>query len=448
MNKRLSIILILLALLLASCSTDSPAPAADEAADPVEDTAVVENTAVPTPIEPTAEPEPTNTPPPPPPTEEPTAEPQPEPPVANLTDGCVTEYSEGIDYFPEKTVLTHTSSFTVEYFNNYKVVTVLTPFSGAEEPVQYVLVQCGTPVPEGFDNATTVEVPINSFVAMSTIYLPALEILGELDSLVGVDSSLFTTNETVLGMVEAGTVTEIGGGADVNVETAVDLDPDLIMTYASGFADFDAHPKLQEAGLSVALNAELLETSPLGRAEWIDFIALFYNKEATAEAWFAEMSSDYEALTAMTADITERPTVFSSTPFDGTWYMPGGNSYVAQLLADAGADYLWADDESTGTLFLDFETVFDQAAEADYWVNLGSFGSLADLAAADERYAEFAAFENGRVFNYDVRTNENGGNDYFESGVVFPNVVLADLIKIFHPELLPDHEFVYYRPLE
>jgi iron complex transport system substrate-binding protein len=151
---------------------------------------------------------------------------------------------------------------------------------------------------------------------------------------------------------------------------------------------------------------------------------------------------------ALTDSVTEKPTVFANTPFEGTWYMPGGQSFTAQLLADAGADYLWADDESTGTLFLDFETVFDQAATADYWINIGFFGGLADLTAADERFSDFAAYQNNGVYNNDARTNDFGGNDFYEGGVANPHLVLADLIKIFHPELLPDHEFVYYRLVE
>jgi iron complex transport system substrate-binding protein len=205
---------------------------------------------------------------------------------------------------------------------------------------------------------------------------------------------------------------------------------------------------LQEAGLPVVINADYLDSSPLGRAEWVDFIALFYNEEAISELWFSGVVSDYEALVGLAAGVEERPTVFVNTPFDGTWFLPGGQNYMAQLLRDAGADYLWSEDEGTGSLFLDFETVFDEAADADYWLNIGFFGSLDDLVATDERFAEFAAFENGRIYNHDAITNENGGSDFFESGAILPNIVLADLIKIFHPDLVPDHDLVYYRLVE
>ena len=382
------------------------------------------------------------------PTAVPAEEPMAEAPTANLTDGCVETYDESVDYFPEKTAVTHADGFTIEYFNNYKVVTVAAPWLGAEDSATYVLVQCGTPAPEGFDNAVTIEVPINSFVSMSTTYLPHLDQFGLMDSLVGVDFAAYAYNATVQEKFAAGELAEIGSGSTVNVEAALDLEPDVIMTSASGSADFDTHPKLQEVGLTVMLNADYLDVTPLGRAEWAKFIAVLYNEEAQADAWFADVASQYEALETLAADVAERPTVFANTPFEGTWYMPGGQSYTALLLDTAGADYLWGEDESTSTLFLDFESVFDQAADGDYWINLGFVSSLDGLVSADERYADFAAFQNGNVYNYDLRTNEFGSNDFFESAAANPHLVLADLIKIFHPDLVPDHEFVYYRIVE
>ncbi|MDJ0754271.1 MAG: ABC transporter substrate-binding protein [Ardenticatenaceae bacterium] len=366
----------------------------------------------------------------------------------NLTSGCVENYEDGVDYFPQKVEITQATNFSVEYFNNYKVVTILSPFVGAESGISYVLVQCGTPAPEGVEAAAVIEVPINSIVAMSTTYLPGIQELGVLDKVVGVDTAAFTTNQTVVEGVAAGNIAEIGSGAQVNVEAAIDLDPDLIMTYGSGSADFDSEPKLREAGLDVVLNAEFLETSPLGRAEWVDYLALFYNEEAASEAWFDGVVNAYTDLQELAATAEAQPTVFTDTPFEGTWYMSGGGSFAAQLLADAGASYVYADDEQTGSLFLDFETVLNDASETDFWLNVGFYGSLDDLSGADGRFTEFAAYQNDRVFNNDAKLTANGGNDYFEGAVIRPDLVLADLIAIFHPELLPDHELVYYRQLQ
>ncbi|MFZ5882294.1 MAG: ABC transporter substrate-binding protein [Chloroflexota bacterium] len=371
-------------------------------------------------------------------------------PEHNLTDGCVAagEYDASIDYFPEKAALTHTENFSIEYFNNYKIVTVKTPYPGATESVEYVLVQCGTPAPEGFLDEQIIEVPVQTIVTMSTSYLPFLDELGLLDRLVGLDDATYVSNPTVLKMAEEGKLTMLGYGSGVNVEKALELAPDLIMTYGSGAPEYDAHPVLLEAGLKVALNAEWMDTSPLGRAEWGKFIAAFFNKEADAEALFAEKAQKYEELKALAAGVTEKPTVFTGSAYQGTWNVPGGNSFAAAFLKDAGADYLWADDVSTGSIPLAFEAVFEKAKDADYWVNVGFFFTLADVLAADARYADFAAYKNGNVWNNDAKTSPNGGNDYYESAVAHPEIVLADLIKIFHPDLLPDHELVYYRQLK
>jgi iron complex transport system substrate-binding protein len=371
-----------------------------------------------------------------------------EPPTTNFTDGCVESYSADFDYFPEKVVLTHTDGFTIEYVNNYKVVTVTTPWPGAESAFEYVLVQCGTPAPEGYDATQIIEVPVPSIVTMSTSYLPFLDNLGVLDRLVAVDDVTYVNNPTVLAMAEAGEIAQVGYGAGVNVEQLLELDPALIMTYGSGSPDYDAHPVLLNAGLHAVVNAEWLETSPLGRAEWGKFIALFFNQEAAAETQFTATAARYAALAAQATAVETKPTVMTDSEYQGSWYVAGGNSFTAQYLADAGADYLWADDESTGSIPLAFEVVYDTAAAADYWINVGFVNSLAEMAAADARYADFAPFQNGNVWNNNKKQNANGGNDYYESAVANPDVVLADLISIFHPELLPDHETVYFHALQ
>ncbi|MCX7789320.1 MAG: ABC transporter substrate-binding protein [Chloroflexaceae bacterium] len=371
-----------------------------------------------------------------------------EAPVANLTEGCVTDYDPDLDYFPEKVALEDATGWTIEYFNNYKLITVLNPWRDADVQFRYVLVQCGTPAPPDVGDAQVIEVPVKSIVTMSTTQLPHLKELDLLDRLVGVDTFQYINTPEVVKLIEAGKLKEIGSGAELNVEQAIDLEPDLVMTYGVGNPEFDSHPKLLEAGLKVAMNSEYMEPTPLGRAEWIKFTAAFFNREALATEVYAGIAGRYAEMAAKAQAVTDKPTVFSGAPFQGTWYMPGGNSYAAKLLADAGAAYLWADDTSTGSMQLSFEEVLDRAKDADIWVNPGSWKTLAEGLAQDERFAQFAAFQNGRVYNNNKRLNANGGNDYWETGVTNPDLVLADLIAIFHPELLPDHEFVFYQRLE
>lgn len=371
-------------------------------------------------------------------------------PTENLTEGCIAEgqFDPNIDYFPQKISLDYTTGFTIEYHNAYKVVTIQMPWPGAAESMQYVLVQCGAPIPEGFLDEQIITVPAQSIITMSTTYLPALDELGLLDRLVGVDDTTFINSPNVLKLVEEGKLASIGYGSGVNVEKVLELAPSLVMTYGSGAPEYDAHPVLLQAGQKVVVNAEWIDTSPLGRAEWLKFIALFFNKEAQAESLFAKTVQKYQELTALTASVSQSPTVFTGSAYQGTWYMPGGQSFAAAFLRDAGADYLWSDDTSTGSLPLSVEAVFDKAQAANFWLNVGYVGSLEDLKAMDARYADFAAFQNGNVWNNDAKTNPNGGNDYYESAVIHPELVLADLIAILHPDLLPNHELVYYRQVK
>ncbi|MEZ4670991.1 MAG: ABC transporter substrate-binding protein [Anaerolineae bacterium] len=364
----------------------------------------------------------------------------------NTTAECVTTYDANTDYFPDKVTVEAAAGFSVEYHNNYKVVTVNTPWQGAEAPLTYVLVQCGTPAPE-MESTATIEVPVNTVVSMSTSFLPHLTAQGLLDKVVAVDSMLYTNNEVLQARFAADAVVEVGGGGggtEVNIEKLIDLQPGLILTQRFS-ADDTTYPTIQEAGLPVVIDADFLDVSPLGLAEWGKFISLFFNTEALAQEQFAGVQARYEELATLAKTADSLPTVFAGTPFDSTWFMPGGASYLGTLIRDAGGNYLWGDDESTGSLFLDMETVLDTAADADYWVNIFQT-SKSEVLGLDERLRQFAAFENNAYTN-NARMNANGGSDYFENGYANPDVLLADLVKIFHPNLLPDHELVYYAKL-
>lgn len=367
----------------------------------------------------------------------------------NILTGCVETYDPEVDYFPQKATIRMAEGLTVEYFNNYKLVTVAEPWAGAD-PVTYALVQCGTPAPEELDDTVmVVEVPATTLITNSTSYLPFVVELGLLDNLIAHDVFDYVSTEAVREKIDAGEMVAIGEGAGVNVELVLDLDPSLILTQSSDLLEYSMYPPLAAAGLPVVLDGDYMENTPLNRAEWVKFIALFYNREGQAEVIFDDIVTRYEELVALVADVETKPTVFLNSPWDGTWYTPGGQNYMARFLADAGTNYLWADDDSTGSLALDFEVVFEQAADADLWLNANGFWfSLEDALSTDERFAEFAAFQNGAVWAHNARLNEFGGNDFFEGGVANPDLILADLIAIAHPELLPDHEFVYYQHLQ
>lgn len=370
---------------------------------------------------------------------------------------CVTDYDPSMDYFPDKSSVEYASGFSLEYFNNYKVLSVNTPWPGSTEAdaFRYLLVQCGTPAPEGFDGVPVITIPTQRMIAMSTSYLPHLAQLGLVDRLIGVDSAFYINTPDVIAKAEAGELLEVGFGSGVNIEQVLDSESDLVMTYGSGTPEFDAHPVLIEAGVPVVVNGEWMETTPVGRTEWIKFTAAFFNAEAAANQVFADEAARYAELSGLAAGIAveDQPTVLWGLYYGDSWAIPGGQSFVAAIMQDAGARLILSDSaeaaEVSGSVLFDFEAVLDAGQSADFWLP-GAFGvtDLASFIAQDERYAEFAATESGGVWNNDARVNPNGGNDIYENGVTNPSGVLADLIHLFHPDLLPDHEMIYLRQLQ
>lgn len=374
--------------------------------------------------------------------------------ATNLREECVSAYDPNVDYFPEKVTITDAVNFSVEYHNNYKVVTVTNAFNGAD-PFTYVLVQCGTPAPDADDfpaGTQFIEVSAGSIIAMSTTQLPHLTELGLVDKLVGLDSFLYVNSPQVRELIKNGKLVEVGSGAEVNVELVLETDPDIVMTF--GFnPTSDAHPVLIEAGVFTALNAEWRERTPLGRAEWIKYTALFYNQEAKAEEIYSKIVEAYEEAKRLAADVPEdeRVTVLWNTysSFSESWSIPGAQTYVGALISDAGGVIALGDQAMQGNASLSFEAVYNDALDADVWIT-GSFGvtTLDDLLARDSRYADFTAVKNNNVWNNTRDLNENGGNNYWELGVTNPHLILRDLVAIFYPELLPDHEFSFYLRLE
>jgi iron complex transport system substrate-binding protein len=375
---------------------------------------------------------------------------------SNSVAKCATVYDPNVDYFPSKVKVIQAKGFTVEYHRNYKVVSVKNPWRNADTTFQYVLVQCNTPVPTGFKDTQIVLVPVNSVVVMSTTHLPLLDKLGLIDRLVGVSDFKQINTPSVMAKIKAGKLQEVGRSNSTNVEKVLEIRPDLVTTYGVGDPKSDSHPKLIEAGLSVAIIAEYMESSPLGRAEWLKFMALFFNRETEAEQVFSQMATRYESIAKIAQTAKTQPTVFSGFDSRGTWYIPGGDSYAAKFISDAGGNYVWKDDfpserlrqRSTGSLNLSFERVFDRAQTADVWINSSqAWHSVNDITNTDRRYAKFRAVKNAKLFNPTARMNATGGNDFWEGGTANPDLVLADLVKALHPELLPNHQFIYYQSL-
>ena len=360
-------------------------------------------------------------------------------PTKNLTDGCAGAGADGLDLFPDKATISDAKGLVITYAKSYKVVKVTNPWRGAKSGFTYVLNQCGSKAPAltgDLAGATLIEIPIKSASIMSTNLAPQFDALGQADKIVAVDTPSFYSTASVVKRIASGAVKGTGGGAKANVELLVSLKPDVVITYGTGSGSFDGIDKLLTAKLPALVEAGYMEESPLGRAEWVKLIGALTNTESRAEAEYARWKTDYRALAAKVANVSQRPVVISGSMFQGTWYMPGGRSFAAQYIRDAGGSYPWSSDTSTGSLSLDFEAVLDKGYDATVWVNAGfQWNTLADATSEDSRYARLPSFRAGNVFGNDKRVNVTGGSDYFETAVVRPDLVLADMISVVHPEI-------------
>lgn len=247
--------------------------------------------------------------------------------------------------------------------------------------------------------------------------------------------------------VDSGYVVELGIEDHLNIEHLIQLHPSVVMTYSAG-NDLGSLKKVKELGIPVVINAEFLEQHPLGRAEWIKFMALFFEKELEADSIFNSIENEYINLQKQASRYKVKPTVLTGIPYGGVWFLPGGQNYGARFFEDAGCHYLWSDDPTGGFLKLSLESVFDKALNADYWIGVGSFETYQDLKSFDNRFANFQAFQNRKVFNYNNRIGATGGNEYLELGYLRPDLVLKDLIQITHPEEYPTPQLYFYKAIK
>ncbi|HEX2312885.1 MAG TPA: ABC transporter substrate-binding protein [Thermomonospora sp.] len=363
-------------------------------------------------------------------------------------DRCVAVHDPARDYFPVKQTVRHATNFTLRYAKNYQVVTVKQPSPGSR-PETYVLVRCGTPTPKltgALAGAVVVETPVRSVFAGSTTHLPFLTDLGVLDRLRGVAAAGLITSPQVRERVRAGTVVEYGGttGEDVDTEKVIAARPDVLMTDGR---ENRAYGPLRQAGVKILANAEWQEATPLGRLEWIKFVAALTGTEATAVRVFDKVAADYGVLAARAA--RARPvTVLPGQMFQGQWAVPNGGSFMTALLRNAGGTHPWADTPGTGSTTLDLETVLARARDARIWLpQVNEWKSLADVTKADSRYGEFTAVKTGQVWPANKALGPGGGNDLYERGVSRPDLILADLVAILHPDLVPGHRFTFYQRL-
>ncbi len=344
--------------------------------------------------------------------------------------------------------LNHAERFRIKTGNGYTRITVLSPWQGANDIyLDYYLVERGNTPPPGIPSMQIIYVPVENIVCLSTTHIGFIDILGKTGKISGIAGGRFISNSNVLERLEKGLIKDIGFDQNLNYELLVQLNPDVVMAYGIGPETTGYLNKLKDLGLRVIFNAEYLETTPLGKAEWLIFTGYLFQKEQLAKELFREIEKEYNSLIQIASKASYNPEILINIPWKGTWYMPGGNSSLARMIKDAGGNYLWSDSEANTSFPVDIESVFRRAKNANIWINTGNALTTNDILSEDSRLKFIKPLINKRVYNNNARLGPTGGNDYWEKGIIEPHVILKDLIHIFHPNLLPEHQLVYYRKL-
>ncbi len=353
------------------------------------------------------------------------------------------------DYFPSKTSIDHAIGFDIVYHNNWKELLLFKHYNDFVDTISYALVQRGTAIPDDYPESRSIQVPVKGLASLSTTHLGMFEMLDAFDQLKGVETLQYITNETVRGKVATGDIIELSPAGMLNTELTISLGVDALLAVGYPNSQNESYQELENTGVPVLLNADWQEKNLLGRAEWIKLLAALLNKEERVNKLFANIENEFNnVINEVNSRVKQGPSTITGIAQGDAWFVSGGKSFAYHILELAKVDYPWKNDESTGSLKLDFETVYLEGLKADFWLVPGSAKTLDEITQRDARYADFKAFKNQNIYNIYGRYTEGGGNDYYESAVVNPHIILKDNIKIFHPELLPDHQLVYYNRLK
>jgi iron complex transport system substrate-binding protein len=340
--------------------------------------------------------------------------------------------------------------FTIEKREGYTLLTITNPWQGAQNVNQiYCLVKRGDKVPEGFDKAAIIWVPVRRIITMSTTYLTMISAIGEEGKVIGVSGPDLYYNEKIREAAHSGKIADVGYDDNLNKELVVKLQPELVMVYGVGSESSGYIGKMKDLGIKVMFNADYLENDPLGKAEWIKVFGELFLKGKKADELFSEIAAEYNAIKSLIIEKADhKPKVMLGLPWKDSWFISPGNSFMSRLISDAGGDYLWKNTFSDVSMPYGIENVWMKAMNADYWLNISSISHTSEILTIDYRLGDLPSFRKGNLFNNNNRIAKNGGNDYWESGAVNPQVILKDIAAILHPDLFPGYNYYYYKKIK
>jgi len=345
--------------------------------------------------------------------------------------------------------LTYAKGFEISTYKQVTKLTIRNPWQKAKNIVlEYYLIPKNVQIPEIFKNKEFIKTPVERIVCFSTTHLAYIDLLRQNNSLVGLAGTEYVYNSKIRQLIDEKKIVDVGYDQNINYELILSLNPDVVFLYGIESEVSSRIAKFQSIGIKVVVVSEYLEQTPLAKTEWLKFFATFYNNLQLANCLFDTISNDYNQLLKITDTIKNRPDVLVNVPYNGIWFLPGGKSYLANLIKDAGGNYLWNKNTDNESFNLDFENIYLKGKNADYLINTGIYTTKNEILGIEKRISDFKVSKNNNIFNNNKRLNQNGGNDFWESGIVNPQIILKDLLKIFHNNIFLKDSLYFYRKLE
>jgi iron complex transport system substrate-binding protein len=341
----------------------------------------------------------------------------------------------------------YAKGFDILNENGTKKLIIKSAYQNSAEIFEY-LIQNKKSIENTENEPNVIQVPIQQIVVTSTTHIPMVELLGEENSIIGFPYSKYVSSEKTRALIDEGKITEIGTENSLNTEILLNLQPELVVGYSVSSSD-KSLTTLQKSGIDVIYNGDWLEETPLGRAEWIKFFGVLFDKEKQADSIFRVIETNYMNAKKIALKSTKKPTILSGAIMSkDIWNLPAGESFVAKFLEDANVNYFWANSTGKGSLSLSFESVFEKGKNADYWIAPGYFSSKEQLLQTNQIYSNFKAFKKNTIYTPTTKKGKTGGVLYYELAPTRPDLVLKDIIKITNPDLLPNYHYTFFERMQ
>lgn len=345
--------------------------------------------------------------------------------------------------------LDYAKGFSITNYNGYKVLHITSPWANAKTSYKYVLVSKENASKTTFntnEHDGIITLPIQKCVATSTTHISFLDAIDAENTVVGFPNTNYISSPSVRQRISNNKIVDLGKNENLNTEMLLNLKPDVVLAFSLNAVNKSLET-IRSAKIPVIYIGEWTEASPLAKAEWIKVFGELFEKTEKADSTFNSIADNYTKAKQAIQTKTTMPTVFSGAMYKDIWYLPSGTSPDALFFKDACTNYLWKNTKGSGSLQLNFETVLNTAKSAEYWFNPFSMASLNDLKTNNVHYTQFDAFKNKKIYSFANTKGETGGILYYELGTLRPDIILKDIIKICHPELLPNHQLYFYKKL-